>query len=199
MINIIDLNASAPYKNIKKLYEKAFKLKQKNIDAMLVASFDSKKNCPDARFINLKYIHGSNFIFFSNYNSPKARQFESNNRISSVIFWNKINIQIRMQGKILKTDHKFNQKYFKTRNINKNALSISSNQSNKIKNYDEVNKKYLDTLNNSKDLTVCPDHWGGFCFIPDYFEFWEGHESRINKREVFDKTDGVWKHSFLQP
>jgi len=44
-----------------------------------------------------------------------------------------------------------------------------------------------------------PEYWGGFSFIPYYFEFWVGHESRINKREVFDKTEGIWKHSFLQP
>ena len=30
-------------------------------------------------------------------------------------------------------------------------------------------------------------------------EFWEGHESRLNKREVFEKTDGGWRHSFVQP
>ena len=49
------------------------------------------------------------------------------------------------------------------------------------------------------DLFVCPEFWGGFAIEPYYFEFWEGHESRINKREVFDKIDDVWKHSFLQP
>ena len=44
-----------------------------------------------------------------------------------------------------------------------------------------------------------PEYWGGYSFTPYYFEFWKGHESRINKREVFDQIDGVWKQSFLQP
>ena len=49
------------------------------------------------------------------------------------------------------------------------------------------------------DLKKCPQYWGGFSFTPYYFEFWEGHESRINKREVFNKIDGLWKQSYLQP
>ena len=28
------------------------------------------------------------------------------------------------------------------------------------------------------------------------FEFWEGHESRLNKREVYELKDDKWIHSF---
>ena len=49
------------------------------------------------------------------------------------------------------------------------------------------------------DLKKCPKYWGGYSFTPYYFEFWEGHESRINKRVVFDKIDGLWKKLYLQP
>ena len=30
-------------------------------------------------------------------------------------------------------------------------------------------------------------------------EFWEGHDSRLNKREIFEEIDGCWRHSFVQP
>ena len=49
------------------------------------------------------------------------------------------------------------------------------------------------------DLKKCPDFWGGYSFTPYYFEFWEGHESRLNKREVYKKSDDIWKHFILQP
>ena len=49
------------------------------------------------------------------------------------------------------------------------------------------------------DLKKCPDYWGGYSFTPYYFEFWEGHESRLNKREVYEKSDDSWKHLILQP
>ena len=55
--------------------------------------------------------------------------------------------------------------------------------------------QHIKILKNEK----CPDYWGGYSFVPYYFEFWEGHQSRINKREVFEKIDNVWKHFILQP
>ena len=104
-----------------------------------------------------------------------------------------------MLARIKKTSEKFSDNHFKNRNSTKNALAISSNQSNRIASYQEVEKKYYRNLESDIDLSVRPSYWGGYSFEPYYFEFWEGHESRINKREVFDKIDDVWKHSFLQP
>ena len=103
-----------------------------------------------------------------------------------------------MKARIKRTQIEFNQKYFFDRSIEKNALAISSHQSEKIDSYSQVKANYDRTLKND-DLKKCPEYWGGYSFIPYYIEFWEGHESRINKREAFDMTDGVWKHSFLQP
>ena len=52
--------------------------------------------------------------------------------------------------------------------------------------YDQVKENYHRSLERD-DLKKCPEYWGGFSFTPYYFEFWEGHKSRINKREVFEK------------
>ena len=92
----------------------------------------------------------------------------------------------------------FNQNYFFNRPEEKNALAISSSQSKPIDSYSQVKENYNRSLE-SDDLKKCPDFWGGYSFVPYYFEFWEGHQSRINKREVFEKMDCVWKQSFLQP
>ena len=99
---------------------------------------------------------------------------------------------------IKRISEEFNQKYFYNRSKEKNALAISSEQSKQIESYKHVIENYNRSLKND-DLKKCPEYWGGFSFTPYYFEFWEGHESRINKREIFNKTDGIWKHSFLQP
>ena len=107
-------------------------------------------------------------------------------------------MQIRIKATISKTSDEYNQNYFFNRSEEKNALAISSNQSRPIKSYIKVEENYNRTLKND-NLKKCPEYWGGYSFIPYYFEFWEGDESRINKREVFDQTDGTWKHSFLQP
>ena len=198
MIQFNNLSQETPYKIFKERYYKAFDNDQKNIEAISISSFNTKLNEVDSRYVNLKFITNDEFIFFSNYDSPKAASFNSHNQITALVYWPSINVQIRMKAQIKKTSKELNQKYFFDRSKEKNALAISSNQSKLIDSYSQVKENYNRSLE-SDDLKKCPEHWGGYSFIPYYFEFWEGHKSRLNKREVFDKIDGIWKHSFLQP
>ncbi|MDA8605103.1 pyridoxal 5'-phosphate synthase [Gammaproteobacteria bacterium] len=198
MINLKKISSEAPYRVFKDSYDEALKNKQNNIEAICISSFSKNTNEVNARFVNLKFIQDKKFIFFSNYDSPKAQDFSNHKQITALIYWQNINLQIRMKATIKKTSNEFNNKYFSKRSKDKNALAISSHQSKTISSYQEVIKKYQQAKTN-KDLSLCPDYWGGFSFKPYYFEFWQGHQSRINKREVFDKINGIWKHSFLQP
>ena len=198
MIDFIDIPNSDPYIKFKKKYDQALIQNQQNIEAISIATYNKEKNEVDSRYVNLKFITNDEFIFFSNYNSPKASSFNSHNQIAALFFWSSINVQIRMKAKIKKTSNDYNKKYFFNRSEEKNALAISSNQSKPINSYNKVKENYNKSLSND-NLKKCPEYWGGFSFTPYYFEFWEGHESRLNKREIFEKIDGVWKHSFLQP
>ena len=198
MIIFEDMLKEKPYLIFKALYDRASDNNQTNIEAVSISSFNKKLNEVDSRYVNLKFISNVEFIFFSNYESPKATAFNSHNQIAALLYWSSINVQIRMKAKIKKTSNEFNQKYFFDRSEEKNALAISSSQSKPIDSYNQVKENYNRSLE-SDDLKKCPEYWGGYSFTPYYFEFWEGHESRINKREVFDKIDGIWKHSFLQP
>jgi len=198
MIKFKNLSKEIPFQIFKERYEQAFRLKQTNIEAMAISSYQIANDEVDSRFVNLKYVDDVNFIFFSNYNSPKAKALISHPQMSALFYWPSANFQIRMKGKIIQTSKEYNQAYFKKRSIDKNALAISSMQSNTITSFNEVTKNFIKVKEES-DLSDCPDYWGGFSFIPDYFEFWAGHESRINKRKVFYKHSDTWKESFLQP
>jgi pyridoxamine 5'-phosphate oxidase len=198
MISFNNLNQETPYLLFKEKYDEALDAGQKVIEAISISSFNKQIHEVDSRFVNLKFIADDEFIFFSNYDSPKASSFNSHNQIAALLYWSSINVQIRMKAKIRKTSREYNQKYFVDRSEEKNALAISSKQSSTIDSYSQVKENYNKAIKNN-DLKKCPDFWGGYSFTPYYFEFWEGHESRINKRVVFDMIDGVWKQSFLQP
>ena len=198
MIQFNNLNQEIPYLLFKSKYDEALNLGQKGIEAISVSTYESKTNEVDSRYVNLKFISNDEFIFFSNYNSPKAASFNSHDQIAALVYWPSINVQIRMRAKIKRTTDEYNQNYFFNRSEEKNALAISSNQSKLIDSYNQVKENYNKSLKND-DLKKCPEFWGGYSFTPYYFEFWEGHESRLNKREVFEKINGVWKQSFLQP
>ena len=140
----------------------------------------------------------NNFIFFSNYNSPKSLAFESHNQVSVNIYWPTINLQIRMKAKISKKKRSYNQAYFLKRSSEKNALAISSDQSKSISSYDLIVKKYNE-VKKDRDLKECPDYWGGFSFNPYEIEFWEGNRHRLNKRNVYRLDNNIWHHNILEP
>lgn len=198
MIIFNDLDSTLPYQKFKELYDKALISNQKNIEALSISSYSKALNEVNARFVNLKFVNNKDFIFFSNYKSPKSNEFNYHNQVTALIYWNSINVQIRIKANIKQTSKEFNANYFANRSEEKNALAISSNQSQPIDSFESIIKNYTKSLK-IDDLKKCPDYWGGFLFSPHYFEFWEGHESRLNKREAYEKSDNTWKHIILQP
>jgi pyridoxamine 5'-phosphate oxidase len=198
MIQFNNLNTEIPYLLLKEKYNEAVNAGQKGIEAISISSFNKGINEVDSRYVNLKFISNDEFIFFSNYDSPKAFSFNSHDQIAALLYWPSINVQIRMKAKIKRMTDEFNQNYFFNRSEEKNALAISSYQSKPINSYNQVKENYSKSLKND-DLKKCPEFWGGYSFTPYYFEFWEGHESRLNKREVYEKSNDIWKHLILQP
>jgi pyridoxamine 5'-phosphate oxidase len=198
MIQFNNSSQETPYLIFKDKYNDSKKAKQSNIEAISIASYSSKAKEVSARFVNLKFINDKEFIFFSNYNSLKSQDFISHSQITALIYWNSINTQIRIKAKIKRTSRDYNLAYFAQRGGKKNALAISSDQSNRISSYSDVHKNYDKTLK-AENLKECPEYWGGYSFTPYYFEFWEGHESRLNKRDVYKKRGDNWDHFLLQP
>ena len=198
MVKFNSVLKEPPYVILKQKYDEAFNCGQDNIEAISISSYNKEINQVNSRFVNLKFIDKDNFIFFSNYKSPKSLDFSSHDQISALFFWSSTNTQIRMNARIKKTSKDFNNEYFKKRSADKNALAISSDQSCPISSYNKIIKKY-NHIKENENLSKCPDYWGGFSFTPYYFEFWEGHDSRLNKREVYEKSDDNWKHLILQP
>ena len=198
MIEFNNLHQEIPYQLLKEKYNKAVDAGQKGIEAISISSFNKEISEVDSRYVNLKFISNDEFIFFSNYDSPKACAFNSHDQIAALVYWPSTNVQIRMKAKIKRTTDEYNQNYFFNRSEEKNALAISSSQSKPIDSYNQVKENYNKSLKND-DLKKCPEFWGGYSFTPYYFEFWEGHESRLNKREAYEKSDDSWKHLILQP
>ena len=109
MIQFENLIQETPYLIFKELYEEAIKANQTNIEAISISSYSKEKKEVNSRYVNLKLVNERKFIFFSNYNSPKSKEFENHNQINALIYWNNTNVQIRMKAFIEKTSKNFNQ------------------------------------------------------------------------------------------
>ena len=199
MISFTNLSKEEPYIIFKSLYDRASHAKQDNIEAISISSYDQENSEVESRFVNLKYIHKNKWIFFTNYSSPKALQFKCHNQVSVILFWQTINVQIRIKANIAMSPSDFSNKHFNSRPDDKNALAISSDQSNRIGSYEEVISKYQSVLNQNNLLKKRPVNWGGYEFTPYYFEFWEGNKFRLNKRRGYEKINNNWKLFFLEP
>ena len=138
MINFDNLSQQPPFLLFKEKYDEAIVRGQKNIEAISISSYNTKIKEVDSRFVNLKFIANDEFIFFTNYKSPKASAFYSHKQIAALVYWPSINVQIRMKAKIKQTTQQYNQKYFIDRSLKKNALAISSNQSEPISSYEKL-------------------------------------------------------------
>ena len=138
MINLLKKLNTEPYLKFYELYNEALNAGQKNVEAICISSYDPTKNEVSSRYVNLKYISENNWIFFSNYKSRKAEDFSKHDQVSGTIFWDKINVQIRLKANIKKTSIKTSDSHFMNRDIYKNALAISSSQSGIIKSFNEV-------------------------------------------------------------
>ena len=198
MIQFDNLNPEIPYLLLKEKYDEAVNEGQKSIEAISISSYNKEVDEVDSRYVNLKFINNDEFVFFSNYESPKAAAFNSHDQIAALLYWSSINVQIRMKAQIKKTSKEFNQKYFFNRSKEKNALAISSKQSKKIGLFEQVKENYNKSLNND-NLKKCPNYWGGYSFVPYEIEFWEGNEFRLNKRNLYKKDNATWNHFILEP
>jgi len=188
---------SLPISLLKSIYDEAMPLK--NIEALCLSTCGNDLK-PSSRLVNIKYITSNSLIFFSNYNSRKSLQINENNSISGLFFWNKVNIQIRLEGEIYNLNSTLSDKHFKNRSFEKNILAISSSQSKEVENYERVKKNYKKIYDKYKGCELKrPSYWGGFEIIPNYFEFWYGHKNRLNKRLRYRLKNNEWIEDYLQP
>ena len=138
MINFVNISKEEPYNKFRYFYSLAQENNQKNIEAIAISSYNPLKKEVNSRYVNLKYIDKNKWIFFTNYLSPKANEFNLHKQISCIFYWNSIDVQIRLKGDVFKLVDSYSDEHFSKRNIEKNALAIVSNQSKKIDSYDDI-------------------------------------------------------------
>ena len=109
MIKFTKLSNESPYKIFREKYNNARDANQKNIEAVSISSYSKSLNEVNSRFVNLKTLNDKDFIFFSNYESPKSQEFAEHNQITALFYWNAVNVQIRLKAIIKKTSKEYNK------------------------------------------------------------------------------------------
>ena len=188
-----------PFKQFEIWFEEAKNIGLKDPNAMNVASC-TKDGKPSSRMVLLKGYDESGFIFYTNYTSRKSEEILSNPKVALNFFWDALERQIRIEGEIIKVDAKTSDAYFASRSRLSQLGAHASNQSNIIKNYDELTNKLNKAEEKFKDKIIPrPDHWGGFIVKPETIEFWQGHDGRLHDRLKYKKEKNDWVVYRLSP
>jgi len=188
-----------PVKQFEGWFKQVLKLKEPESNAMVLATAD-KRAKPSARIVLMKGIDKRGILFFTNYESRKGKELLHNSRASLLFFWARLERQVRIEGKVKKISKSESQKYFNSRPIESRIAAWASNQSKKISGRDYIEERYFEFKEkfSGKKIPI-PDNWGGYILMPDYFEFWQGRESRLHDRISYKKTKGIWKIFRLAP
>ncbi len=168
--------------------------------AMTLATIDAQ-SCPSQRIVLLKHCDAEGFVFFTNYDSEKARDMASNANVSLHFPWHMMERQVAVRGIAKKIAVKESLSYFLSRPRESQLAAWASRQSERINSRKFLIAQYESMKAKYKEGDVpLPDFWGGYRVIPGYFEFWQGGESRLHDRFSYQKTDeGTWDISRLAP
>jgi len=156
---------------------------------------------PSARLVLLKAVEENRFVFYTNYQSAKGRELETNPAVALNFFWPELERQIRIEGIAQRIDAARSESYFQSRPRGSQVGAWSSPQSAVLENrkileerMHEIEKRF-----EGKAVLPKPQQWGGFEVEPNLFEFWQGRESRLHDRIQFIKEAEVWKIFRLAP
>lgn len=157
---------------------------------------------PSARIVLLKDYSPAGFTFFTNYESRKATELDTNPHAALVFFWPQAHRQVRIQGKAEKVAREISERYFQSRPLGSQIGAWASPQSKILENRQVLEDKVaeLEAKYAGQDYLPLPGFWGGYCVVPTLIEFWQGRSSRLHDRfRYILNEDKSWKIEQLAP
>jgi pyridoxamine 5'-phosphate oxidase len=169
-------------------------------EAMTLAT-STPEGKPSARLVLLKGADERGFVFYTNYNSMKARELDVNPQAALVFYWPQLERQVRVEGKVERTSTDESDAYFKTRPRESQIGALASPQSEVIPSRDMLQQRVRELEELYRDREVeRPAHWGGYRLQPERIEFWKGRPGRLHDRILYERQkDGSWHRFRLAP
>ena len=168
--------------------------------AMTLATVNSQGQ-PNQRIVLLKHLDERGFVFFTNYNSAKAKDIRDQDRVSVHFPWYMMERQVAVQGRAEKISLAETVKYFTSRPRDSQLAAWASQQSSTIDSrkfllmqFESMKAKF------ANGNVPVPDFWGGYRIVPHTVEFWQGGGGRLHDRFKFTRGDNdQWDLAQLAP
>jgi pyridoxamine 5'-phosphate oxidase len=198
-LDTADLNAD-PFTQFDHWMREAIETQVLEPNAMALATTDAAGG-PALRTVLLKAFDERGLVFYTNYESAKARDIGANPRVALMFTWLPLERQVVITGRAAKISAAESLKYFLSRPRDSQIGAWASRQSEVITTRSLLETKFAEMKAKFQrgDIPL-PDHWGGFRVTPESFEFWQGRPCRMHDRFSYRlQPAGDWIIRRLMP
>lgn len=163
---------------------------------------------PASRTVLLKGFDRRGFVFFTNYESRKARHLDAHPFAAlalhwqGCLWWTRARVrQVLIEGRAERVSDEESRAYFATRPRGSRIGAWASPQSQPILDRAALEAKVAEVEQRFAGGEVpCPPFWGGYRVVPDRLELWMGRVSRLHDRFCYTRTgEGEWRLERLAP
>ena len=191
--------AAEPFSQFELWFDQAVKSGVEEPNAFCLATVDGAGQ-PSTRVVLLKQFSKTGLVFFTNYESRKARDLDANPKAAANFLWLPLQRQVNVTGPVERVSTAESLKYFLSRPLG-NRLGAWTSPQSKVINSRQVLEAKLDEMKRkfAKGEVPLPSFWGGYRIIPDRFEFWQGRPNRLHDRFEYHRVDDEWTIERLAP
>ena len=156
---------------------------------------------PSVRTVLIKQFDTEGFVFYTNYNSTKAKQIEQSTSVSLLFPWVQLGRQVIITGPAKKISREASARYFHSRSRGSQLSAWTSQQSRPVDSRPELENALREIERRfSSDVVPLPDFWGGYRIHALTYEFWQSRPDRLHDRFRYTRgVDNDWSITRLSP
>ncbi|MCB0549431.1 MAG: pyridoxamine 5'-phosphate oxidase, partial [Phaeodactylibacter sp.] len=151
-----------PFRQFEHWFGQALNSEAATPNAMSLATV-SADGQPSQRTVLLKYFDEQGLVFFTNYESRKAREIAGNPRVSLLFYWPELERQVHIAGRTERVSTGESLKYFMSRPRGSQIGAWVSNQSSAVGSRQLLLAKFEEMKRKFQNQEVpLPSFWGGY-------------------------------------
>jgi pyridoxamine 5'-phosphate oxidase len=198
MVPAVDASKD-PIEHFAALFAEAQRVIPVDPNAAIVASV-GETGRPSARVLLMKDFDARGFVFFTNLQSRKGRELLGQPYAALVFFWQPLERQVRIEGRVERVTDAEADAYFASRPRGSQIGAWASLQSQALSSRQLLEQRVAELEQKYAGQTVPrPPHWSGVRVVPDRLEFWHARPSRLHERLVYVREDSGWRTEYLYP